>query len=182
MLDWQLYYLKKYFPFADRKTPIGSILNSFLSKKINVPPEAAHLLFSANRWECKEDIEKTLLSGTTVVIDRYASSGAAYTAANTGRCLEWCRQPDLGLPKPDCIVLLKVSKRQQELRHNWGKERFESDQFQALVDANYEQLRDDTWINVDADQNESTVHFTILQKVLSTIQEAQHRRIELLGS
>ncbi|XP_029664147.1 thymidylate kinase-like [Formica exsecta] len=91
--------------FPNRKTPVGAMLNSFLSKEINVPPEAAHLLFSANRWECKEDIEKTLL-----VMDRYTASGAAYTAANTGRSLNWCQQPDIGLPKPDCVVFLKVSK------------------------------------------------------------------------
>ncbi|XP_011143257.1 thymidylate kinase isoform X2 [Harpegnathos saltator] len=56
--------------FPNRNTPIGGLLNGFLSKEINIPPEAAHLLFSANRWECKEDIEKMLLSGTTLVIDR----------------------------------------------------------------------------------------------------------------
>lgn len=156
-------------------------MNSFLSKEINIPPEAAHLLFSANRWECKEDIEKTLLSGTTLVVDRYASSGAAYTAANTGRCLKWCQQPDIGLPKPDCVVFLKVSKRQQEQRNNWGKERFENDEFQARVDANYEKLRDDTWIIVDADRDESAINAEILAKVLSVVREAQFRRIELLG-
>jgi len=101
-----------------------------LSKEINLPPEAAHLLFSANRWECKEDMEKTLRSGTTLVVDRYAASGAVYTAVNTGRSLNWCRQADIGLPKPDCVVFLEVSKRQQELRGDWGKERFEHEAFQ----------------------------------------------------
>lgn len=167
--------------FPNRKTPVGSILNSFLLKEINVPPEAAHLLFSANRWECKEDMETTLRSGTTLVMDRYAASGAVYTAANTGRSLNWCQQPDLGLPKPDCVVFLKVSKRQQEVRSDWGKERFEHDEFQQRVDANYEKLKDDTWIIVNADQNESAVHAEILLKILSVIQEVQCRNIEFLG-
>lgn len=170
------------FFFADRKTPVGAVLNGFLSKEINIPPEAAHLLFSANRWECKESIEKTLMSGTTLVIDRYASSGAAYTAANTGRCLKWCQQPDIGLPKPDCVVFLKVSKCQQELRNNWGEERFENDEIQARVDANYEKLRDNTWIIVDANREQSLIHNEILEKVLLVIREAQLRQIELLGS
>ncbi|CAL1676792.1 unnamed protein product [Lasius platythorax] len=168
--------------FPNRKTPVGAILNSFLSKEINVPPEAAHLLFSANRWECKEDIEKTLLSGVTIIMDRYAASGAVYTAANTGRSLNWCQQPDIGLPKPDCVVLLKVSKRQQEQRSDWGKERFEHDEFQQRVDTNYEKLRDDTWIAVNADQDKSAVHGEILQKALSIIQEVQYRNIELLNN
>ncbi|EFN82074.1 thymidylate kinase isoform X1 [Harpegnathos saltator] len=168
--------------FPNRNTPIGGLLNGFLSKEINIPPEAAHLLFSANRWECKEDIEKMLLSGTTLVIDRYASSGTAYTAANTGRCLNWCKQPDLGLPKPDCVMLLKVSKHQQELRNNWGEERFEQNDLQVRVSANYEKLKDDTWMTVDADQNVLTIHGEILKKALSVIQEVQFRRIELLNS
>ncbi|KAM0735874.1 Thymidylate kinase [Formica fusca] len=168
--------------FPDRKTPVGAILNSFLSKEINVPPEAAHLLFSANRWECKEDIEKTLLSGVTLVMDRYTASGAAYTAANTGRSLNWCQQPDIGLPKPDCVVFLKVSKRQQEQRSDWGKERFEHDEFQQRVDANYEKLKNDTWIIVNADQDESAVHSEILQKALSVIQEVQYHNIKLLSN
>ncbi|XP_024882840.1 thymidylate kinase [Temnothorax curvispinosus] len=172
--------LAKARAFPNRKTPVGTILNSFLSKEINVPPEAAHLLFSANRWECKEDMEKTLRSGVTLIMDRYAASGAAYTAANTSRSINWCQQADMGLPKPDCVVFLKVSKRQQELRSDWGKERFEHDEFQQRVDANYEKLKDDTWIVINADQDESAVHAEILQKTLSVIQEVQYRDIELL--
>ncbi|XP_011635063.1 thymidylate kinase [Pogonomyrmex barbatus] len=167
--------------FPNRKTPVGAILNGFLSKEVNIPSEAAHLLFSANRWECKEDMEKTLLSGVTLVIDRYAASGAVYTAANTGRSLNWCQQADLGLPKPDCVIFLKVSKRQQELRSDWGKERFEHNEFQQRVNANYEKLRDDTWVIVDAEQDESAVHAEILQKTLSVIQEVEYRNIELLS-
>lgn len=168
--------------FTDRNTPVGSLLNRFLSKEINIPPEAAHLLFSANRWECKENLLTTLLSGTTLVVDRYVSSGAAYTAANTGKHLNWCKQPDLGLPKPDCVMFLEVSKCQQELRSNWGKEIFEEKDFQMRVLANYEQLRDDTWITVNADQDVLTVHDQILKQALSVIEEAQFRKIELLKS
>jgi len=127
-------------------------------------------------------MEKTLRSGTTLVVDRYAASGAVYTAANTGRSLNWCRQADIGLPKPDCVVFLQVSKRQQELRDNWGKERFEHEAFQQRVAANYEKLKDNTWIIINADQDESAMHAEILQKTLSVIQEVQYRNIDLLGA
>ena len=36
--------------FPDRTTPIGSMINDFLSNKAEICPEAVHLLFSANRW------------------------------------------------------------------------------------------------------------------------------------
>lgn len=56
--------------FIDRTTAIGEIINNFLTKKIELPSETIHLLFSANRWECKDDILKTLQKGTTLIIDR----------------------------------------------------------------------------------------------------------------
>jgi dTMP kinase len=43
--------------------------------------EAIHLLFAANRWEMKEQILKDLKEGTTLICDRYAFSGVAYSAA-----------------------------------------------------------------------------------------------------
>lgn len=147
---------------------------------MDLPPEAAHLIFSANRWECKQDIETILLSGITLVVDRYAASGAVYTAANTGRSLHWCQQADLGLPKPDCVVFLEVSKRQQEQRSDWGLERFEQDEFQQRVGANYEKLRDNSWFVVNADRDKLTIHTEILQKTVSVVEEVQDRDIELL--
>lgn len=145
-----------------------------------MPPEAAHLLFSANRWEFNADIEKTLLSGITMVIDRYAASGAVYTEVNSNKCLSWCQQPDMGLVKPDCVLLLNVSKQQQEQRSNWGKERFDRYEFQKRVYANYEKLKDDTWITINADLDESTVHAEILQKLLPVIRKVQYVNMQFI--
>jgi len=38
-------------------------------------------MFSANRWEMKEDIIKDLNNGINLICDRYAFSGVAYSAA-----------------------------------------------------------------------------------------------------
>ncbi|XP_076233224.1 thymidylate kinase [Calliopsis andreniformis] len=157
--------------FPDRKTCIGKIINDFLSKKQEFSPESAHLLFSANRWECKEEILETLHSGVTVIIDRYAGSGAAYTAATTGKSLDWCKQPDKGLPCPDLVILLKVSKQSQKLRSNWGNERFENTELQQSVAFNYEKLRDKTWSVIDADQEISIIHSQVLEKVLDIVEK-----------
>ena len=37
--------------FPDRTTPVGRMINEFLSNKTELTNEAIHLLFSANRWE-----------------------------------------------------------------------------------------------------------------------------------
>lgn len=37
--------------FPDRASPIGQIINSYLSSKAEINNSTIHLLFSANRWE-----------------------------------------------------------------------------------------------------------------------------------
>ena len=98
--------------FPDRSTHIGRTINGYLqgSESHDLSDAAVHLLFSANRWErCSALLEK-LNSGTTLIVDRYAYSGAAFTAAKgvTGLDLEWCKAPDVGLPAPDCTFFLNM--------------------------------------------------------------------------
>lgn len=38
---------------ADRSTHIGAIINEYLVTDKKASDEAIHLLFSANRWECR---------------------------------------------------------------------------------------------------------------------------------
>ena len=57
------------------------MINSYLSNETDIDDGAIHLLFSANRWEKKELMLQKLNSGVTLVVDRYAFSGVAFTAA-----------------------------------------------------------------------------------------------------
>jgi len=67
--------------FPDRTTPIGQFINDYLSGRLEVNNQTLHLLFSANRWENYKKIEGTLLSGISIVCDRYWYSGVAYSMA-----------------------------------------------------------------------------------------------------
>lgn len=70
------------FYYLDRETPTGKMLNEYLmNKEFKHPDESIHLLFSANRWEQRDVMLKDLEEGTTLVCDRYAYSGVAYSAA-----------------------------------------------------------------------------------------------------
>jgi len=71
----------KLMKFPDRTTSIGQLINTYLKGETKLDDHAIHLLFSANRWELVDDITKTLNSGTSIIIDRYAFSGVAYSAA-----------------------------------------------------------------------------------------------------
>lgn len=57
------------------------MIDSFLTNKMDFAQEAIHLLFTINRWECKKSMEQLIRDGTTIIVDRYAFSGIAYSMA-----------------------------------------------------------------------------------------------------
>lgn len=71
----------KYLKFPDRTTVIGKIIDEYLKKSQSVDDHVVHLLFSANRWEWFEKMMQELVSGTNLIVDRYAFSGVAYSGA-----------------------------------------------------------------------------------------------------
>ena len=93
---------------------------------------AAHLLFSANRWEAMQTMRYFLEEGFTLVVDRYAYSGVAYTAAK-GYDIEWCKSADVGLLQPDLVIYLDITVNDAMKRGNFGGERYETETFQEKV-------------------------------------------------
>ncbi|XP_009883699.1 PREDICTED: thymidylate kinase-like [Charadrius vociferus] len=64
-----------------RTTEIGRLISSYLGKEKNLEDHTVHLLFSANRWEHVPLMKEKLHEGITLVVDRYAFSGVAFTSA-----------------------------------------------------------------------------------------------------
>ncbi|SMN19364.1 similar to Saccharomyces cerevisiae YJR057W CDC8 Thymidylate and uridylate kinase, functions in de novo biosynthesis of pyrimidine deoxyribonucleotides [Maudiozyma saulgeensis] len=121
--------------FPDRTTAIGQQINNYLiDSSYNLPDQAAHLLFSANRWERNDYIRNKLLDGENIVMDRYVYSGVAYSAAKeiTGMDLEWCYSCDRGLVRPD-LTLFLVNNESNDNREGFGEERYENNSFQEKV-------------------------------------------------
>lgn len=137
--------------FPDRTTPIGKLINQFLTELVNLSNEASHLLFLANRWEVQQKIIDLLQSGTFVILDRYIYSGIAYSYAKNGD-LEWLYAPEIGLPKPDLTIYVNISVDEILKRLGWGDERFETVEFQKKVQKGFEVLfskPDDDIISLD---------------------------------
>lgn len=93
--------------FPDYTTPIGRELNFYLAGKRDYPPQTRHLLFAANRWEWKRDIESWLQEGKVVLANRYVASGVAYGMAH-GLEKDWLWNLEEGLPKPDQTFLIDI--------------------------------------------------------------------------
>lgn len=129
--------------FPDRSTPIGQLINRYLTESdFKLPDQSIHLLFSANRWELNQDIiNKLIEEGKTVILDRYIYSGIAYSAAKgiDGMDLNWCSDCDRGLVSPDLTIFL-ANKHSNESRDGFGEERYENNSFQERVRTKFYEL------------------------------------------
>ncbi|XP_062602100.1 thymidylate kinase-like [Saccostrea cucullata] len=157
------------FRFPDRTTAIGQMIDGYLGNKQEIEDHAVHLLFSANRWELVPRMKKLLEAGTTLIVDRYAFSGVAFTAAKQGFTIDWCKQPDLGLPRPDLVLYLNLSPEAAAKRGTFGSERYEQTDFQIKVANNFQQLKEPYWQEIDADKTEEDLSAELTDIVLNLI-------------
>ncbi|TCD65035.1 Thymidylate kinase [Steccherinum ochraceum] len=149
----------KLIKFPDRTTPIGKLIDSYLRSETELDDHAIHLLFSANRWEVASSIVKDLENGTTVICDRYAFSGIAFSASKVDPSSKpvdtstsdgssvapthstrppllpysWCRAPDVSLPAPDLTLFLDILPHIASQRAGYGGERYENQEHQERV-------------------------------------------------
>eukprot|EP00794_Sanderia_malayensis_P010847 gene10847-12000_t len=157
----------KFMRYPERDSKTGVTISQYLEKKIELDDLEVHKLFSKNRWEFNEQMRQDLKSGTALIIDRYAYSGVAYTLAKSikGCTIESLKDPDRGLPAPDKVFYLDMPPNKVASRGGFGEERYETSPFQEKVYNAYEQLKDDTWKVIDADQIVDEVHAEISKTV-----------------
>ncbi|MEE6508853.1 hypothetical protein FKM82_023289 [Ascaphus truei] len=166
--------------FPERTTEIGQLVGSYLEKKSDLEDHTVHLLFSANRWEQVPMMKEKLRSGVTLVVDRYAFSGVAFTSAKDNFSLHWCKQPDVGLPKPDLVLFLTLRPEVAATRGAFGNERYETNAFQEKVLKRYAELMVDRTLNwklIDASQSIEDMHKEIRELSEGAIQEAKDQPI-----
>jgi len=140
----------KYMNFPDRSTPIGAIIDGYLKQTRELDDRAVHLLFSANRWEAHKGMIAALQAGTTLVVDRYAYSGIAFSHAK-GLPWAWCEASDAGLPKADLVLYLSLKEQEAATREGYGGERYEEASLQARVRAAFANFPPHGWQTVACD-------------------------------
>lgn len=162
----------KYVNFPDRSTETGGMLDAYLRKKDNLNNEGVHLLFAVNRWEAKNEMEKLLKAGTSIICDRYSYSGVAYSTAK-GLEFEWCKAAEKGLLKPDLVVYLTLSEETSARRGGFGDERFDSKEMQSKVNKAFEKMIEKPlWQVIDADKTEDNLNNELLKLVVEKIKTA----------
>jgi len=167
------------FKFPDRTTAIGKMIDGYLRSQSDLDDRAIHLLFSANRWEIASSITNLLASGTTVLADRYAFSGIAFSASKVtaGLTYEWCRSPEIGLPAPDLTVFLDIDPEKARERGGYGDERYEKEEVQKRVRGVFDRIGKEMgsragesesggrWVTVDAGHEKDIVQGVIWRLV-----------------
>jgi dTMP kinase len=187
---------------TDRTTPIGQMINSYLSGQSEAEDHVIHLLFSANRWEAvyvffdiriragadrsSSSIKNDVNAGTTVIVDRYYYSGCVYSAAkhNPSLSLEWCRQPDVGLPRPDLCLFLDIAAEDAAKRGGYGTEKYEKKEMQDRVRELFETLMQkkegEDFVRVDAGRSMEEVQKKIRDEVERCLGE-EERPLRVVG-
>ena len=127
----------------------------------------------------RSSIEQALLSGETIICDRYAFSGIAFSASEIRPASQsyplldyaWCRSPDKGLPSPDLTLFLDVSAEAQAARGGYGAERYEKEDIQRRVRDVFERIGEEVegagrrWMMVDADETREEVEKVVWDAV-----------------
>lgn len=95
------------------------------------PPTHRWRLVSGGRY--RSSILSDLASGISIVCDRYAFSGIAFSVFKGTLPFDWCQYPDIGLPRPDLVLFFDISPEVAKLRGGYGEERYEKEEMQRNV-------------------------------------------------
>lgn len=80
-------------------------------------------------------IKADINAGLTIVVDRYYYSGIVYSAAKDrpDLNLQWAREPEVGLPRPDICIFLNLAPEVAMTRGGFGSEKYETSEMQNKV-------------------------------------------------
>lgn len=108
----------EYLAFPDYESPFGRIVTMHLKGELGsldeVTPEAASLLYAADRYQKRTKIEAKLCEGKILVIDRYSQASYGHQAGKFNEAtqreefVEWLKRVESRLPKADAIVFLDL--------------------------------------------------------------------------
>ena len=144
--------------FPDYGTSIGEEIARALQGEREYGPEVMQLLYIANRYERKADLERWLDGGLAVVCDRYVASSIAYGEAQ-GLDVDWLTQTQRFLPVSDLTILLDIAPELAVERKAKGRDRYERDLslLGRVRDSYVRQAQQAGWVRVDGDRGKADV-------------------------
>ena len=149
--------------FPDYGTTIGEEIARALQGEREYAPEVMQLLYVANRFERRTDLNRWLAGGLIVICDRYLASSIAYGEAQHLDPV-WLTDMQRHLPKPDLTVLLDISADTAARRKVQDRDHYERDlEMLTRVRENYLRLAsDERWVTIDGERSKAEVSEAVI--------------------
>ena len=162
--------------FPIYESPSGRQIRSYLKGRQDCAPQALHMLYSLNRWENRELINKLVHSSDYLIADRYTPSNLAY-GLSRGLSLGWLQGLDKGLPTADLVIVLDMPIVSSFERKSKNRDVHERDrEFLIKVRRTYKLLAQKLgWKVVDAAGTSGEVHTAIWQTILRRFNPLKRR-------
>jgi dTMP kinase len=149
--------------FPDYDTPIGQEIARALHGDREYGADVMQLLYIANRYEKRPQMERWLQSDAVVVCDRYAASSIAYGEAQ-GLDPRWLADVQRLLPRAALTILLDIAPETAARRKASGRDRYERDLalLSRVRDSYRRQAARDGWLQIDGERDKGTVAADVL--------------------
>jgi len=156
--------------FPDYGTSIGEEIARALSGERDYGPDVMQLLYIANRYERKPDLQRWLDGGLILVCDRYVSSSVAYGEA-LGLDPAWLVEMQKFLPPPAITIMLDIAPETAVQRKAADRDRYERDlAMQGRVRESYRhQAAAGGWIVLDGERPKEVIAADVFTAVASRL-------------
>ena len=150
--------------FPDYGTSIGEEIARALSNERDYDPDVMQLLYVANRYEKKSDLQRWLDGGLILVCDRYTASSVAYGEA-FGLDPAWLTDMQRFLPPASLTILLDIAPETAVQRKSVDRDRYERDlAMQARVRESYHrQAQAQGWIVLDGERPKELIAADVIE-------------------
>jgi len=144
--------------FPDYATSIGEEIARALQGEREYDADVMQLLYVANRYERKADLQRWLDGGLILVCDRYTASSVAYGEAQ-GLEPDWLTDMQRFLPAAALTILLDIPPETAVQRKAVDRDRYERDlALLARVRESYRrQAAANQWLVIDGEQSKDAI-------------------------
>lgn len=154
--------------FPDYATSIGEEIARALQGEREYGADVMQLLYVANRYERKPDLQRWLEGGLVLVCDRYVASSVAYGEAQ-GLDAAWLTSMQQFLPPAGLTILLDIAPETAVQRKAVDRDRYERDlALQARVRDSYRRqaaAQPDVWVAIDGERAKDAVFADVISAV-----------------
>ena len=156
--------------FPDYGTSIGEEIARALQGERDYGPDVMQLLYVANRYERKPDIQRWLDGGLILICDRYMASSIAYGEAQ-GLDPVWLTDMQKFLPPASLTIVLDIAPETAMQRKTVDRDRYERDlAMQARVRESYRrQAAAGGWVVLDGERGKDAIAADVVSAVASRL-------------